>query len=212
MPDEQGFVLVLDGLPSAGKTSVGRILADRSWLLLPEIAALAENAGFPIGERGTIETDNFILSEQIRQEERASILRERGLKIVLDGSHISNMAFAAARQFRNGSKGFELYKEYFERAMSMHTVLKPDLYVTLEISVGESIIRQVRKPRSLRTLDESFLFSVRQHLDEFHRRYHVDRPRLVLGQGLGASEIVAQLEEVLPLIRSRRASVLSQAL
>lgn len=196
MNEAKGFVLVLEGLPGAGKTTIGKALEKKGWTYFPEVATLAASHGIIVGPDANLISEIYILDEEIRREERVKILKEKGEKIVLDNFHSLNLAYAKARSVRNKIFGYEIYLMHYQLAAMTGKILRPDLYIYLKITIEESIKRQLeRNMPQIASLDPDFLKDVEKNLEDFHRIYEPEIPRVILDATVDPQKILILIEQ-----------------
>lgn len=196
MNEKKGFILVLEGLPGAGKTTIGEALKKKGWKYFPEVATLAASHGIVVGPEANLLSEIYILDEEIRREENVKNLMGQGEKVVLDNFHSLNLAYAEARNCRNRTFGYEIYLMHYQLATMTGKILKPDLYVCLKIPVDVSIERQIeRNMPQIASLDPEFLRLVEKNLEDFHKLYEPDVPRMTLDATTDTQKLLASIEQ-----------------
>jgi thymidylate kinase len=197
-----GFFLVLEGLPGSGKTTIGQILASREWTYFPEIATVLGKNEIPIGDRGTTLTDYIVFNEEIRRMAEIEKLISNGRDVAVDGYLPTDLSFAYARYKRHQSMSYPTLFSYYINALVQGNILKPNLYVFMEIPVAVSVERQrIRNNEMLTTLSLDVLQNVAKHLDYVHDIFESDVPVIRVNATKLQDEIT---EEILSAIQKRR--------
>jgi thymidylate kinase len=205
MSEKSGFVLTLEGLPGSGKTTISEALKAKGWEYFPEVATLAASHGIVVGPNANLFSEIYILDEEIRREERVKTLKKQGEKIVLDNFHSLNLAYAKARNSRSRTFGYEIYLMHYQLAALTGKILKPDLYVYLKVSVDVSIKRQVeRKMPEIASLDPEFLHLVERNLEDFHKLYEPDVPRVTFEATTDPLKLVTLIEKEVSKLEKRK--------
>lgn len=123
-------------------------------------------------------------------------------KVVLDGSHLSNLAYAKARSLRNQTHAFEIYLNYYRIAIENDLIVKPDLYAIFELAPAESIVRQkTEKPPHLSTLNASFLDDVKKFTRDMHDEFYADVPRMNIPEKWVPLQVVQEIDRVITSLR-----------
>lgn len=166
----RSFFLVLEGLPGAGKTTVGEFLSAHGWKFYPEVATTLAMKGVPVGDMGNSRTDLLIFSEEMR---RASIFKKdlaSGRKVVADGYFPTDLAFAYARFLAGSSNCYPQCLRRYLNAVHEDMIPFPDMYVHFKLPIGLSRKRQsMRGTKNLTTMKRFLLENVREHLYFIHR-------------------------------------------
>jgi thymidylate kinase len=192
-------------LPGAGKTTIGEVLKGKGWEYFPEVATLAASHGIVVGPDANLFSEIYILDEEIRREERVKNLKKQGERIVLDNFHSLNLSYAKARNCRSGTFGYEIYLMHYQLAALTGKILKPDLYVYLSIPVDISIRRQVeRNMPQIASLDSEFLHLVEKNLEDFHKLYEPDVPRIKLDATIDPPKLIALIEKEVSKVEKRK--------
>jgi thymidylate kinase len=197
-----GFFLVLEGLPGSGKTTIGRMLMSQGWTYFPEIATVLGKDKIPIGDRGTTLTDFMIFNEEIRRITEIEKLISNGKDVVVDGYFPTDLSFAYARYKRRQSTCYPTLLSYYINALAQGSILKPDLYIFMEIPPAISVERQLtRNDEILTTLSLDILQNVTRHLDYIHNIFESDVPVI----RVNATKLQGELtQEILSAIQKRK--------
>lgn len=197
-----GFFLVLEGLPGSGKTTIGQILASRGWTYFPEIATVLGKNEIPIGDRGTTLTDFMVFNEEIRRIAEIEKLVSNGKDVIVDGYLPTDLSFAYARYKRHQSTCYPTLLSYYINALVQGGILKPSLYVFMEIPATVSVERQrTRNNEMLTTLSLEMLQNVTKHLDYVHDIFESDVPVIKMNATKPQDKLT---EEILSAIQKRR--------
>lgn len=179
------------------------------WEYFPEVATLASKHGMIVGPNADLRSEIYILDEEIRREERVKILKEQGKRIVLDNFHSLNLAYARARSTRNKTIGYDIYLMHYQLATMTGKILKPDLYVYLDIPIKISVTRQLeRNMPEIASLDFEFLRLVQMYLEDFHKLYESDVPRMILDGTISPEKLVRSIEKAVLKIEKRGRSAM----
>jgi len=199
---KRGFFLVLEGLPGSGKTTIGQILAPRGWTYFPEIATVLGKNEIPIGDQGTTLTDFTVFNEEIHRMAEIGKLVSNGKDVAVDGYLPTDLSFAYARYTRHQSMCYPTLFSYYINALVQGSILKPNLYVFLDIPINTSVERQrTRNNEMLTTLSLDMLQNVTKHLDYVHEIFESDVPVIRVNATKLQGEIT---EEILSAIQRRR--------
>lgn len=166
----KGFLLVLEGLPGAGKTTAGQSLVAHGWKFYPEVATTLAMKGVPVGDKGNTRTDQLIFSEEMRRVSNFKKDLAGGLRVVADGYFPTDLAFAYARFLSRTSNSYpECLRRYLNAAYE-GKILLPDMYLHFKIPIGLSQKRQGRRGRkNLTTMRKRLLENVQEHLAFIHK-------------------------------------------
>jgi hypothetical protein len=89
------LVISLIGLPSSGKTTIGKFLRNSGYELLPEAASIFISKGYEGGERARPEFDRKIMDFEFARDYR--FYHSTHSVQIVETWHIGNLAYAMAR-------------------------------------------------------------------------------------------------------------------
>jgi len=173
----QPTIVVVEGLPGSGKTTLAKMLEKDGWTRFPEVATETAAAQIAVAASDDLALDPFIMCEEVRREERARLSPSN--QILLESSHIANLAWAKARADRFKTCGYETYLKYYQMARAKNRLLKISAYLLLDITPRVSKQRYPKVGR-IELPDERFLSSVSKNLLSFHERLEPSVPLHVL--------------------------------
>lgn len=168
--EEPGRLVVFEGIPGAGKTTVSKLLASRNnLLLLPELDHVTA-----LNTRGEVLKDDVVEGWYVETElDRQLVIRERleaGKYIFQDRSILSTIAFAYARaMIDNDYLRFKRFTEHLTKAAG-NKLLLPDAVVILLVDQRTSLERRRRFSRQRQFalwFDTEFL----SHYEVFYQRH-----------------------------------------
>lgn len=127
-------ILVLEGIPASGKTSLANFLRDEygAKKVNESLGVLAAHSG----------NQKAIFLETIERYQKAS--RETGL-VVLDRGYPSLLAWDYCREKTGYAHDLAEKKEWVADALAQGKLFEPDYYVYLEASPGLSFARRPRQ-------------------------------------------------------------------
>jgi thymidylate kinase len=168
--EEPGRLVVFEGIPGAGKTTVSKLLASRNnLLLLPELDHVTA-----LNTQGEVLKDDLVEGWYVKTElARQLAIREQleaGKYVFQDRSILSTLAFAYARSMvDNDYLRFERVTERLTKAVG-NKLLLPDAVVLLFVDQRISLERRRRFSRQRQFalwFDTEFL----SHYEAFYQRY-----------------------------------------
>jgi len=187
---ERGLLVVLEGLPGSGKTSVARLMISYGWKFYPEVATTLAEKGVPVGDAGTTETDLQIFKEEIRRLREVRHDLAKGIDVLLDGYFPTDLSFAYARSQQGKSRCYVDLLEKYLQATRKGLLLKPDLYVYLDINADVSVSRQQeRHAPHLKTIDRKTLGDVERHMRFMHEIFENDVPLVTVDGTRSSGEV-----------------------
>lgn len=202
---ERGILVVLEGLPGSGKTSVGRLMSSYGWKFYPEVATTLAEKGLPVGDAGTTETDLQIFKEEIRRVREIGADLAKGFDVVLDGYFPTDLSFAYSRSQQGKSSCYVSLLEKYLQATRRGLLLKPDLYIYLDINTDVSVSRQQeRHAPHLKTIDKKTLADVERHMRFMHEIFENDVPLVRVDATRSSGEVFQDVvKEVNKLARKK---------
>lgn len=203
---QRGLLVVLEGLPGSGKTSVGRSMSSRGWKFYPEVATTLAEKGLPVGDAGITETDLHIFKEEIRRVKHVRNDLAEGIDVVLDGYFPTDLSFAYSRSQQGKSSCYFTLLEKYVRATRKGLLLKPDLYIYLDVDREVSVTRQEeRQAPHLKTIDRQTLQDVERHIRFMHEILENDVPLAVVKATRSSEEVLRDVAEEVSKVAQKRA-------
>ncbi len=155
-------LVVVEGVSGAGKTTLMRSVK-RGWLVFEDVGSELMAKGFPVGIRATDFVEKEIMLREFARSERYRVLLERGMKVLAEGDHLLNLAYAKTRKEFGITNFYERYKREYLRRRSR--IPKPRAYVRV---VVEPEIAYERLRESGKFLPLEFIERLVENLEEVH--------------------------------------------
>ncbi len=97
-PSLTGLIIVFEGLPGCGKSTIAREAVKRleNTVLMPEVSEMAASRGFEVADRASIGTETWFLTQYYTRGAEAKRLRNEGKHVIMDRNYASSIAFGFA--------------------------------------------------------------------------------------------------------------------
>lgn len=157
-----GIIVVFEGLPGCGKSTVAREIAGRmpNCVVMPEVSELAATKGFEVADKASIGTETWFLTQYYTRGTEADRLREEGKLVIEDRNYASSLAFGFANFVASNNPSIFMHFPSYIVNKAVGTLVKPDAYVFFKIPVSDSVKRQDSREElreELRTSDINVL-------------------------------------------------------
>lgn len=157
-----GIIVVFEGLPGCGKSTVAREVAGRmqNCVVMPEVSELAATKGFEVADKASIGTETWFLTQYYTRGTEADRLREEGKLVIEDRNYASSLAFGFANFVASNNPSIFMHFPSYIVNKAVGTLVKPDAYVFFKIPVSDSVKRQDSREElreELRTSDINVL-------------------------------------------------------
>ena len=167
-----GLIVVFEGLPGCGKSTVAREVVKRleSCVLMPEVSEMAASRGFEVADRASIGTETWFLTQYYTRGAEADRLRNEGKHVIMDRNYASSLAFGFANFVANNNPSLFMHFPSYIVNKAVGTLVKPDAYIYFKIPVEESVRRQDSREElkeELRTESVSVLGNCVKFYDAF---------------------------------------------
>ena len=181
------------------------MMSSYGWKFYPEVATTLAEKGLPVGDAGTTETDLQIFKEEIRRVREISADLAKGVDVVLDGYFPTDLSFAYSRSQQGKSSCYVSLLEKYLQATRRGLLLKPDLYIYLDINTDVSVSRQQeRHAPHLKTIDKKTLADVERHMRFMHEIFENDVPLVRVDATRSSGEVFQDaVKEVKKLARKK---------
>jgi thymidylate kinase len=139
-----GMIVVFEGLPGCGKSSIAREVVKRiqNCVMMPEVSELAASKGFEVADRASIGTETWFLTQYYTRGTEAKRLREDGKVVIEDRNYASSLAFGFANFVASNNPSIFMHFPSYIVNKAVGTLVKPDAYIFFKIPVSESVKRQ----------------------------------------------------------------------
>ena len=135
------MIIVLDGLPGAGKTTLVKRLVDEcDFLEVPEMLVEYKD---PEDGFITFDFETYFLKYDVLKCQKALELSKKSKNIVMDKNYLSTIAFNYAVTECKKGDSYDKVRSWF--ASHQEALIKPDCYFFLSIPVELSFARKQRK-------------------------------------------------------------------
>lgn len=190
----KGTAIVLEGLPCAGKTTIGTVLSEKydcnfigtigflEHIRLKhennEITNELENIKFEVhnfvknkNSFSGNETDEMFLNLDAKKEKLLNSLIENGENVIMERNHATTLAYSYCYSKKNNERFSSVLKKYLSKKKDF---IEPDIYIYLSINEETSQRRQqARKPTivGLEWGDAEFIKSFHNFYEFFVKDY-----------------------------------------
>lgn len=135
-------LIFIEGIPGAGKTELIRLMGKRGYNVVHELGNVIPSEEFP-GNGNTLDEsleidDWFIQKEAERLQQRSGIY---------DRSYLTHITYSFAYSNLTGIPALEHTIQKYALAIKEGKLLIPDSIVFIQLSVNESISRQIQRVR-----------------------------------------------------------------
>jgi thymidylate kinase len=198
-----GMIVVFEGLPGCGKSSVAREVAKKiqNCVIMPEVSELAASKGFEVADRASIGTETWFLTQYYTRGTEAKRLRDEGKTVIQDRNYASSLAFGFANFVASNNPSIFMHFPSYIVNKAVGTLVKPDAYIFFKIPVSESVKRQDSR-EELREELRTGSVEVLRDCERFYRVFFtILEPEVPLYEIDASRPKEAVLEEVLRIIR-----------
>jgi thymidylate kinase len=198
-----GMIVVFEGLPGCGKSSVAREVAKKiqNCVIMPEVSELAASKGFEVADRASIGTETWFLTQYYTRGTEAKRLRDEGKTVIQDRNYASSLAFGFANFVASNNPSIFMHFPSYIVNKAVGTLVKPDAYIFFKIPVSESVKRQDSR-EELREELRTGSVEVLRDCERFYRVFFtILEPEVPLYEIEASRPKEAVLEEVLRIIR-----------
>jgi len=139
-----GMIVVFEGLPGCGKSSIARDVAKKiqNCVVMPEVSELAAAKGFEVADRASIGTETWFLTQYYTRGTEAKRLRAEGKTVIEDRNYASSLAFGFANFVASNNPSIFMHFPSYIVNKAVGTLVEPDAYIFFKIPVSESVKRQ----------------------------------------------------------------------
>ena len=139
-----GMIVVFEGLPGCGKSSIAREVAKKiqNYVVMPEVSELAAAKGFEVADRASIGTETWFLTQYYTRGTEAKRLRAEGKTVIEDRNYASSLAFGFANFVASNNPSIFMHFPSYIVNKAVGTLVEPDAYIFFKIPVSESVKRQ----------------------------------------------------------------------
>jgi len=139
-----GMIVVFEGLPGCGKSSIARDVAKKiqNCVVMPEVSELAAAKGFEVADRASIGTETWFLTQYYTRGTEAKRLRAEGKTVIEDRNYASSLAFGFANFVASNNPSIFMHFPSYIVNKAVGTLVEPDAYSFFKIPVSESVKRQ----------------------------------------------------------------------
>jgi len=139
-----GMIVVFEGLPGCGKSSIAREVAKKiqNCVVMPEVSELAAAKGFEVADRASIGTETWFLTQYYTRGTEAKRLRAEGKTVIEDRNYASSLAFGFANFVASNNPSIFMHFPSYIVNKAVGTLVEPDAYIFFKIPVSESVKRQ----------------------------------------------------------------------
>jgi thymidylate kinase len=196
------MIIVFEGLPGCGKSTVAREVASRvqNCVIMPEVSASAASKGFEVADRTSIGTESWFLTQYYTRDAEAIRLRDEGKTVIEDRNYASSLAFGFANFVASSNPSFFMHFPSYVVNKAMGTLVRPDAYIFFETPVSESVKRQGSREElteELRTRN----IKVLEDCEKFYRVFFaILEPDVPLYKVDATQPMESVLEEVLGIL------------
>jgi len=120
-------IIVLSGIPSSGKTTIGKLLNKKGYFYVPEIAEQLIKKGVTTGVDANPMLDKTIMEVELQRDKYLFSLNKNLL--VIETWHPGNIAYACLRNPPIAKQ----YKQIFQKILKYHKVFGIYLNIPLDI-------------------------------------------------------------------------------
>ncbi len=197
-----GMIIVFEGLPGCGKSTVAREVASRvqNCVIMPEVSELAASRGFEVADRTSIGTESWFLTQYYTRDAEAMKLRDEGKTVIEDRNYASSLAFGFANFVASSNPSFFMHFPSYVVNKAMGTLVRPDAYIFFKIPVSESVKRQGSREElteELRTRN----IRVLEDCEKFYRAFFaILEPDVLLYEVDATQPMESVLEDVLGIL------------
>ncbi len=197
-----GMIIVFEGLPGCGKSTVARDVASRvqNCVIMPEVSESAASRGFEVADRTSIGTESWFLTQYYTRDAEAVRLRDAGKTVIEDRNYASSLAFGFANFVASSNPSFFMHFPSYVVNKAMGTLVRPDAYIFFEIPVSESVERQGSREElteELRTRN----IKVLKDCEKFYRAFFaILEPDVPLYEVDATQPMESVLEDVLGIL------------
>lgn len=196
----EGLIITFIGLPGSGKTTIAKDVVNRlsNAVLMPEVAEIAVSKGFEVADRASIGTETWFLTQYYTRGVEAKKLRDEGKIVVMDGNYANSMAFAFANFVASNNPSFFMHFPSYIVNKAVGTLIKPDVYIYLDISVQDSVKYQLGRGREeLRTRSERVLSNVERFYKAFFSFLEPEIPMHQVGSTRPLEDVIRDVDVIL---------------
>lgn len=186
------FVVVLEGLPASGKTTLAdHLAAHDGFVKVNESLGMLGGAHLP-------DDQHVIFEDTLAKYSKA---QERAENAVIDRGYLSMLAWDFCAERLGYANDLKEKMEWVTAALREGRLYEPDLYVYLQVAPETSLRR---RPRTANRKDVWSGIEGMRLYDEycmsFFKRY--SRPYLALPEGISTSDAVWRIHERLATLRT----------
>ncbi len=139
-----GLIVVFEGLPGCGKSTVARKVVERldNCVLMPEVSEMAASKGFEVADKASIGTETWFLTQYYTRGTESERLKKQGNLVIMDRNYASSLAFGFANFVASNNPSLFMHFPSYIVNKAVGTLVKPDAYLFFKIPLEESIKRQ----------------------------------------------------------------------
>jgi thymidylate kinase len=207
----KGLIIVFEGLPGCGKSSIAREAIKRleNTILMPEVSEMAASRGFEVADRASIGTETWFLTQYYTRGTEAERLRNEGKNVIMDRNYASSLAFGFANFVTNSNPSLFMHFPSYIVNKAVGTLVKPDAYLFFRIPVEESVRRQDSREELKEELRTGSI-EVLNNCERFYKAFFsILEPEVSLFEIDATRPIDEVLEEVMGVLQTLLGSLLS---
>jgi thymidylate kinase len=139
-----GLIVVFEGLPGCGKSTIARKAAKRigNCVLMPEVSEMAASRGFEVADKASIGTETWFLTQYYTRGTESERLKKQGKLVIMDRNYASSLSFGFANFVASNNPSLFMHFPSYIVNKAVGTLVKPDAYLFFKIPIEESIRRQ----------------------------------------------------------------------